>query len=48
MSHSYSVFLFFPPDEERIGAKRKKRVQHFDQFFGGPGGQSFGGNFFKG
>ena len=29
-------------DEERIGAKRKKKVQHFSNFFG-DGGAGFGG-----
>ena len=44
-------------DEERIGAKRKKKMQHFNNFFGdggagGPGSMGGGGgggaNFFKG
>ena len=30
-------------DEERIGAKRKKKVQHFGNFFGDGGGTGFGG-----
>ena len=30
-------------DEERIGAKRKKKVQHFGNFFGDGGGAGFGG-----
>ena len=30
------------PDEERIGAKRKKKVQHFSNFFS-DGGAGFGG-----
>ena len=41
----YTFLLgIFSPDEERIGAKPRKRVQHFDQFFGASGGQrSFSG-----
>ena len=38
-------------DEERIGAKRKKKVQHFGNFFGDGGGAGFEGgskgNFFS-
>eukprot|EP00731_Ephydatia_muelleri_P012361 Em0006g1255a len=55
-------FLYLPQefDEERIGAKRKKKMQHFNNFFGdggagGPGSLGGGGgggggaaNFFKG
>ena len=36
------IYLFFT-DEERIGAKRKKKVQHFGNFFGDGGGAGFGG-----
>ena len=31
-----------PSDEERIGAKRKKKLQHFNQFFDGSSGGGFG------
>lgn len=33
-------------DEERIGAKRKKKLQHFNNFFDGGGGGGGLGNFF--
>ena len=39
VSRQYLVFA----DEERIGAKRKKKVQHFGNFFGDGGGAGFGG-----
>ena len=36
-------------DEERIGQKRRKKLQHFSSFFSdGPGGAGMGGGFFKG
>ena len=38
-------------DEEMIGAKRKKKVQHYGNFFGDGGGEGFEGgskgNFFR-
>jgi ankyrin repeat protein len=44
-------FLFLPQefDEERIGQKRRKKLQHFSSFFSdGGGGAGMGGGFFKG
>lgn len=42
-------FLFLPQefDEERIGQKRRKKLQHFSNFFS-DGGAGMGGGFFKG
>jgi nuclear factor NF-kappa-B p105 subunit len=43
-------FLFLPQefDEERIGQKRRKKLQHFSSFFSdGGGGAGMGGGFFK-
>ena len=38
---SHTSFITTPTDEERIGAKRKKKLQHFSNFFG-DGGAGFG------
>ena len=43
----YTAHFVLTPDEERIGAKRKKKLQHFNSFFG-DGGAGLGGGFFKG
>ena len=58
--HASCDFIFPLPDwsdEEKIGAKRKKKMQHFNSFFGdggaggpgsvGGGGGGGGANFFK-
>ena len=36
------ISLTLLSDEERIGAKRKKKLQHFNQFFDGGSGGGFG------
>ena len=47
----FFLLVCFFTDEERIGAKRKKNVQHFGNFFGDEGGAGFEGrgkgNFFR-
>ena len=42
----YDPLVLSVSDEERIGAKRKKKLQHFNNFFDGGGGGGGLGNFF--